>query len=136
MYDGAVLSLRQRTTYAMLLLSLYVVPFPAGHDGADATSSVARIAVAFRVASVGLPEADVTADLTSRVSLVPSVVTAVAWVEPIAELVTWSFAESDVGLDDVSFDDVVVESLPSGQITPGSHAFFEQHPRKPVELQM
>jgi hypothetical protein len=53
----------------MLLLSLYVVPFPLGHDGADATSSVARIAVALREASAGFPEADVTTDLTERVSL-------------------------------------------------------------------
>jgi hypothetical protein len=74
--DGAVLSLLQWTTYAMLLLSLYVVPLPFGHEGADATSSVARMAVAF---NVGVPVADVRADLTSRVSLsvlLPAVVAA------------------------------------------------------------
>jgi hypothetical protein len=53
----------------MLLLSLYVVPFPLGHDGADATSSVARIAVALKEASASFPEAEVTTDLTERVSL-------------------------------------------------------------------
>jgi hypothetical protein len=55
--------------YAMLLLSLYVVLLPLEHDGADATSSVARIAVALREASAGFPEAEVTTDLTWRVSL-------------------------------------------------------------------
>jgi hypothetical protein len=69
LYDGAELSALQRTAYAMLLLSLYVVLLPLGHDGADATSSVARIAVALREASAGFPEAEVTTDLTWRVSL-------------------------------------------------------------------
>jgi hypothetical protein len=68
-YEGDELSLLQRTVYAMLLLSLYVVPLPLGHDGADATSSMARIAVALREASAGFTEAEVTTDLTEWVSL-------------------------------------------------------------------
>lgn len=66
----AVLSLLHRTMYAMLVLSVNVVPLPRGHEGAEATSSVARIAVCWPVASEGVPAADVTMDLTGLVSLV------------------------------------------------------------------
>ena len=140
MYDGAVLSLRQRTTYAMLLLSLYVVPLPPGHVGADATSAdatsaVARIAVALTAASTGLPEAEVTADLTSRVSLVLSGVTVAESVALVMGLETRSVDELDVDSNGIPFDIVTAEPLPSGQITSGSHAFFEQHPQKPFVLQ-
>jgi hypothetical protein len=130
LYDGTVLSLLQWTTYAMLLLSLYVVPFPFGHEVADATSSVARIAVAF---SVGVPVADVRADLTSRVSLsvLPLAVVAAALTEWLEVVATSLVADFDWTSVDVLFNVAVVDSLLSGQTTPESHAFFEQHPRKP-----
>jgi hypothetical protein len=132
--DGAVLSLLQCTTYAMLLLSLYAVPFPLGHEGADATSSVARIAVAF---NVGVPVADVRADFTSRVSLSVLLLEGVAatltvWLEVVETSLVADFDSISV---DVLFKVAVVDSLLSGQTTPESHAFLEQHPRKPFAWQ-
>jgi hypothetical protein len=132
--DGAVLSLAQWTTYAMLLLSLYVVPLPFGHDGADATSSFARIAVAF---DVGFPVADVREDLTSRVSLsvLLLAMVAAALIESIEVVATSLDADFDWVSADVLFNVAVVDSFLSGQTTSESHVFFEQQPRKPFAWQ-
>lgn len=74
----------------MLLMSTYVVPLPLGQEGAKATSSVARMAVPFAGTSEGAPEAEVTMDLTVRVSLFvdPSVV-----VESLAALICPSLVD-------------------------------------------
>ena len=123
-----MLSLAQRTTYSILLLSLYVVPLPFGQEGADATSSVARVAVGFEIGCAGPPAAEVTAVFTSRVSLLA--VLPVIAVEEVESLEVESLLAIDV-----LFEDVPTDSLLSGQTTLGSHAFFEQQPLKPVDWQ-
>lgn len=127
----AELSLAQRTMYAMLVLSVYVVPLPFGHVGADVTSSVARMAVALTVASVGVPAADVTEDLTSRVSLLAFAVVAVVPSDALEELAVWVVADFDGASVEALFNVAFVDSLLTGHTTPASQAFFEQHPRKP-----
>lgn len=111
------------------------MPLPFGQEGADATSWVARIAVAFEEDCAGAPVADVTAALTSRVSLF--VVLSVAAVEELGTLEADPLSDAGCVEDstDVLFDFVFAASLLSGQTTFGSYAFFEQQPLKPVDWQ-
>lgn len=109
----------------MLVLSLYVVPLPLGHEGAEATSSVARMAVLFNEGSAILPLAVAMEDLTVGVSLLLAVELAVEVL-----CVGFSVTDLDVASCVALFD---TDSLLSGQTTSGSQAFFEQHPLKPVD---
>jgi hypothetical protein len=122
----------------MLLLSVYLVPLPPGHEGAKAISSVARMNVAFIDACAALPAADVIEGFTVRVSLrLPMLPVAVSSTEEtlLEAMVAVSTIESATASGDVSFDAIISDSLFSGQTTFGSQAFFEQHPLNPVDAQ-
>lgn len=120
----------------MLALSVYLVPLLLGHEGANATSSIAGSAVAFIAACKGVPLAEVMEDSTVRVSLrLDLVLVSSREVASVEALVAVSAIDFDVGSEDGSFEVADLELSSSGQTTFGSQAFSEQHPLNPVDRQ-